>query len=69
MQILLGYLNLVLHHFLYRVSLATIGVCIFCAFASVGALFVLWGELCRLIEGGLLLIIPLFHYERKKKSE
>ncbi len=35
-----------------RVSLATIGVCIFCAFASVDALFVLWDKLCRLIEEG-----------------
>ena len=35
-----------------RVSLATIGVCIFCAFASVGALFVSVKKLFRLFEGG-----------------
>lgn len=30
---------------LYPFSLATIGVCVFCAFASVGALFLFYGGL------------------------
>ena len=36
--------------FLHRVSLATIGVCIFCALASVGALFVFVGQKAQLIK-------------------
>ena len=53
MQILLCLCKLVISCTIFcRVSLATIGVCIFCALASVGALFVFVGQKAQLIKGG-----------------
>ena len=49
-----------LHPFSHRVSLATIGVCVFCAVTSVAALFILLTERKKMMKKILALLLALF---------